>query len=205
MDTMKSLKEFIYNSQPEYQYRVKTTIELVPETMDRLEKHLVKYDVKQVSKPNKLMLQSQNADFPNSRGVEIYYTDITLGLPASDRTLASELAIAIGTAESAVVVRGSNNPLDKDLKDLEDRKNGDYKVKLGSDYSKNEVPDVGPLFGDEYNSNFIKALAKAQKERATKFSYAAKEIEKGQSGKTNPVKATKSLSPISGAEQEKYK
>ena len=202
---MNSLKEFIYNSQPEYQYRVKTTVELVPEVMDRLEKHLVKYDVKKVSKPSKLMLQSHNADFPNDRGVEIYYVDVTLGLPASDRSLASELAVAIDAVESAVVVRGTNSPIERDQKDMEDRKGKDYKVKLGTEYSKDEVPNEGPLFGDEYNSNFIKSLAKAQKERANKFAYASKEVAKGQAGKVDAVKSTKSLSPISGAEQEKYK
>lgn len=202
---MKSLKEFIYNSQPEYNYRIKTTIDLTPEVMDRLEKHLLKYDVKKVSKSNKLMLQSNNADFPNDRGVEIYYTDVTLGLPASDRILASELSVALDAVESSIVVRGTNNPIERDQKDIEDRKGKDYKVKLGTDYSKDEISDEGSLFGDEYNSNFIKSLAKAQKERANKFTYAAKEVAKGQSGKTEPVKSTKSLSPISGAEQEKYK
>ena len=202
---MNSLKEFIYNSQPEYQYRVKTTVELVPELMDRLEKHLVKYDVKKVSKPNKLMLQSRNADFPNDRGVEIYYVDVTLGLPATDRSLTSELSVALDTVESAVVVRGTNSPMERDQKDIEDRAGKDYKVKLGTDYGKDEAPAAEPLFGDEYNSNFIKSLAKAQKERANKFAFSSKEVGKGQAGKTEPVKVTKSLSPISGAEQEKYK
>ena len=202
---MTSLKDFIYNSQPEYQYRVKTTVELVPELMDVIEKHLVKYDVKTVSKPSKLMLQSHNADFPNDRGVEIYYTDVTLGLPASDRILATELAEAIGVMESAIVIRGVNNPIEVDQQAIEDREGKPYKVKLGTPYGKDEGPAKEPLFGDEYNSNFMKALGKAQKERANKFTFAAKGTPAGQSGKRDPIKDTKSLSPISGAEQEKYK
>ena len=202
---MNSLKEFIYKSQPEYKYRVKTTVELTPEVMDHLEKHLVKYDVKQVSKPSKLMLQSNNADFPNDRGVEIYYVDIKLGLPASDRSLATELAEAIGSMESAVVVRGTDSPIDKDQADMEDRKTSEYKVKMGTVYSKEETPAKEPVFGDEYNSNFMKALGKAQKERANKFTFADKSVPKGQAGKVDALTSTKSLSPISGAEQEKYK
>jgi hypothetical protein len=202
---MTSLKEYIYNNQPEYQYRVKTTIELVPELMDKIERHLSKYDVKQVSKPNKLMLQSHNPDFPNDRGVEIYYIDVTLGLPAVERALANELAECMGAMESAVVIRGANNPIERDQQDMEDRAGKVYKVKMGTEYGKDEAPKPEPLFGDEYNSNFIKSLSKAQKERANKFGFAAKGMPAGQSGKTEPLKGTKSLSPISGAEQEKYK
>lgn len=202
---MTSLREYIYNNQPEYQYRIKTTIELVPELMDKLERHLVKYDVKQVSKPSKLMLQSHNPDFPNDRGVEIYYTDVTLGLPAVERALSNELAECMGSMESSVVVRGANSPIERDQKEAEDRTGKEYKVKMGTDYGKDEAPAKEPLFGDEYNSNFIKSLAKAQKDRVNKFTFAAKDTPAGQSGKTNPLKGEKSLSPISGAEQEKYK
>jgi hypothetical protein len=202
---MTSLKEYIYNNQPEYQYRVKTTIELVPELMDKLERHLSKYDVKKVSKPSKLMLQSHNPDFPNDRGVEIYYIDLVLGLPAVERVLANEIAECMGSMESSVVVRGANNPIERDQQDAEDRTNKPYKVKMGTDYAKDEGPGKEPLFGDEYNSNFIKSLAKTQKDRANKFTFAAKGTPAGQAGKTTLLKGEKSLSPISGAEQEKYK
>jgi len=198
---MSSLKQFIYNSQPEYEYRVKMTAEPVPEIMGRFESHLVKYDVKSVAKPVKLMLQSHNIDFPDSRGVEIWYIDVTLGLPAQPRALAMELAEAMGLSENQVKIRGTNEPIEQEQEaEIKDGKS-EYKVKMGTNYSDDESPKKEPLFGDEYNSMFMKELAKAQKDRVFKYEYSAKVP----AGKREPLESTKSLSPISGAEQEKYR
>jgi len=198
---MKSFREFIYNSQPEYSYRVKMTLEPVPQIMDRMEKHLVKYDVQEVSKPVKLMLQSHNVDFPGSRGVEIWYVDIVTKLPVSPRVLAMELGEAVGISENQIKIRGANEPIEQDQRaDLADGTEKEYVAKMGTDYTAEESPKIEPLFGDEYNSRFMQELAKAQKERAVKFSFAAKVPD----AKHDPLKDVKSGSPISGSEQEKY-
>ena len=198
---MSSLREFIYNSQPEYKYRVKMTAEPVAELMDRFEQHLVKYDVKSVAKPVKLMLQSHNIDFTDSRGVEIWYIDITLGLPCQPRALGMELGEAMGISENQIKIRGAGESIEQEQQaEIADGKK-EYKVKMGTDYSDDEGPKKEPLFGDEYNSMFMRELAKAQKDRVFKYEFSAKVPE----GKREPLESTKSLSPISGAEQEKYK
>lgn len=198
---MSSLKQFIYNSQPEYEYRVKMTAEPVEELMSRFEAHLVKYDVKKVAKPVKLMLQSHNIDFPDSRGVEIWYIDITLGLPSQPRALAMELGEAMGISENQIKIRGANEPIEQEQEaDMADGKK-EYKVKMGTTYSDDEGPKKESLFGDEYNSMFMKELAKAQKDRVFKYEYSAKVPD----GKREPLESTNSPSPISGAEQEKYR
>jgi hypothetical protein len=48
---------------------------------------------------------------------------------------------------------------------------------------------------------FMKELAKAQKDRVFKYEYSAKVPD----GKREPLESTNSPSPISGAEQEKYR
>lgn len=197
---MKSFREFIYNNQPEYSYRIKMTVEPESKIMDRIEKHLVKYDVQQVSKPVKLMLQSHNVDFPDSRGVEIYYVDVVTRLPASPRVLAMELGEAAGISENQIKIRGANEPIEQDQRAILDGTDEEYVVKMGTDYSAKEAPKTEPLFGDEYNSRFMQELAKAQKERANKFTFTAKVPD----AKHEPLQDIKSGSPISGAEQEKY-
>lgn len=198
---MTSFREFIYNNQPEYSYRVKMTVEPVSEIMDRMEKHLVKYDVQQVSKPVKLMLQSHNIDFPDSRGVEIWYVDIVTKLPASPRVLAMELGEAAGISENQIKIRGAEEPVELDQRaNLADGSKEEYVVKMGTDYTAEEAPKSEPLFGDEYNSRFMKELAKAQKERAFKFGFDGKVPD----AKYEPLKDYGPGSPISGSEQEKY-
>ncbi len=198
---MSSLKEFIYNSQPEYEYRVKMTAEPIEELMDRFEAHLVKYDVKKVAKPVKLMLQSHNVDFPDSRGVEIWYVDVTLGLPAQPRALAMELGEAMGISENQIKIRGANEGIELEQRADLSSDNKEYKVKMGTEYSADEGPKKEPLFGDEYNSMFMRELAKAQKDRVFKYEFSAKVPD----AKHEPLESTKSTSPISGAEQEKYR
>lgn len=179
---MSNFREFIYNSQLEYEYRVKMTANPVEHLMDKMETHLVKYDVKKVASPVKLMLQSQNADFPNNRGVEIWHVDIVLGLPVSPRILAVELGQVLGTVDGQIVVRAPNEP-------------------GGQPPASDKETDNIPLFGDEYNSMFMKELAKAQKDRIFKYEFAAKVPEAEKVLPDSPS----SPSPISGNEQEKYK
>ena len=54
---------------------------LITNSVDRIERHLAKYEVKTVQAPKRLMLQSAPYDFPQARGHEVHVIEFTTERP----------------------------------------------------------------------------------------------------------------------------
>ena len=169
---MKTLLEYIETLQQKHDVRIKLACECSDDMCDRIEKHLEKYDAEKISRPSKTILQRRPLDFPNLDMAEVYIIDFTANLPVSPEMLKQELAKLLSISEGEIVVRMANEPRELEAEHDEEGdkfkdKPEELKAKLGTDYSKDEMPEekADDLAGDKYNSKFLKELKKLSDDR----------------------------------------
>lgn len=160
---MPTLLEYIEQLKEKHEFRVKIACEVTDEMMDKIERHLQKYDAEKISSPSKTILQARPLDFPNLDMGEIYIIDFTSNLPVSNEMLKQELVRLLDVSEGLVVVRGANEDreIEQEEEKLQDKKE-EYKPKVGADYDKSEAAEQKPadLYGDKFNTSLLKELKK---------------------------------------------
>lgn len=167
---MATLFEYIEQLKTKQEIRIKIAVPIGDNEIDKIEKHLEKYDAERITAPHKLILQKRPLDFPDLESAEVQIIDFQAGLPVSNEVLKIEIAKLLNCVERYVVVRHANDPRetqdDTAKNSLQNDKAG--KAKLGTDYSKEEAnADKTPdeLSGDKYNTNLLKELKKLADER----------------------------------------
>jgi hypothetical protein len=158
---MATLREYIEQMQQKHEIRIKFACEVTDEMMDKIERHLQKYDAEKITSPSKTILQARPLDFPNMDMAEVYIIDFTANLPVSNEMLHQELARILHVNEGEVVVRGVNDTREIEQEEIQEKKE-EYKVKLGNDYDKSEAGEtkVQDLYGDKFNNSLLKELKK---------------------------------------------
>lgn len=164
---MKTLREYIESMQTKHDVRIKMICDCNDEMCDKVEKHLEKYDAERISRPSKTILMKRPLDFPNVDMAEVYIIDFTANLPVSPEMLKVELAKLLNISEGHIVVRMADEPREIEAQhdeaaEMFHKKPVKLEPKLGTDYSKEEAPKVKAtdLYGDKYNSAFLKELKK---------------------------------------------
>lgn len=198
---MPTLFEYIEQLKEKHEVRVKFACEVSDEMMDKIERHLQKYDAEKISSPSKTILQARPLDFPNLDMGEIYIIDFTANLPVSNEMLKQELARLLNVSEGLVVVRGTNE--DREIEEeekLQDKKE-EYKPKVGTDYDKSEAAEqkASDLFGDKFNNSLLKELKKISdsKKKEAKTPKIAKDPDVPASApEIGDSKATNKTSPV---------
>lgn len=168
---MKTYLEHLMESDREYHFRIKSIEPLTAEMMERLERVLSKYELRDISGPTKTIIQEHPLDFYDIQNAEVYIVDATVGVPQSSYILQQELRANLHISENSLVVRGDNEPLetetqrrqmDAKIRDEADKK-GLTKASLldtNEIYPESEYSVDGESFyGDEYNSKFLNTLA----------------------------------------------
>lgn len=160
---MKTLFEYIEQLKEQHQVRIKIACEVTDEMMDKIERHLQKYDAEKVSSPSKTILQARPLDFPNMDMAEVYIIDFTSNLPVSNEMLHQELARILDISEGLVVVRGANEAREVEQEEEKlQEKPKKLQAKVGTDYTKEEASEVKAvdLTGNKFTSNLLKELKK---------------------------------------------
>lgn len=201
---MPTLREYIENLQPKHDIRIKIARECSDEMCDKIEKHLEKYDAEKISRPSKTILMRRPLDFPQLDMAEVYMIDFTAKLPVSTEMLRQELVKLLDISEAEINVRRADEPREIELNKANDEEGEKVKkkpekleAKLGTDYSKDEAAEkkASDLFGDKYNSAFLKELKKLSDARKKEMKapklkdpdVPASEPEIGDSKATNKV------------------
>ena len=154
---MKTFNEYLAESNKEYALRIKFATDITEAMLDRMETHLEKYGVKEITKPKKTIAQSNPMDFAESRGREITIVDFVLDYPVVSDVLRDEICEATGLSRTHVVVR---SPDDEPMNEEE------AKSKLeDSEYSDAVDVKSEKHYGDVYNSKFTEELAKVRADR----------------------------------------
>jgi len=163
---MKSYKEYLKESKQSYKFRVKLAHELTDEQLDKIERHLGKYDVESVSAPKKLMLQSAPYDFPQLRGYEIYVIEFDTARVASAYQIQTELCNLLGLGDNLMKVRSEHEPLEKQEQGSLDASESEAESILAdADYSEAEKIDGADYYGDKYNTKFVQELLALRKQK----------------------------------------
>lgn len=158
---MRSFKQYLTESAQKYTYRIKVAKELTNDEVDRIERHLLKYDVEKFSAPKKLMLQSTPYDFPQLRGYEIYVIEFTTNRPASAYQIQTEICNLLPISDAWLKVRSDMEPLEKQ----EQRETKEVESLLADEkYGEAESVNADEFYGDKYNTSFVQELLKLRKD-----------------------------------------
>jgi len=168
---MKTLNEYLMESAKTHEFRLKTCCELSEDQLDKLEKHLRKYEAFDIESPKRTILQSAPMDFVNMGASEVYIMDFKTNLPMSPSMLVNELVQKIGIGEGQIKVR---NKLEPAFKEDEASMEGPAEEQstallLDGEYSEAEDHKAEDHFGDQYNTKFLDELNKARKELNTEY------------------------------------
>jgi hypothetical protein len=164
---MKTFKEYITESfdKKKYLFKVKIAGDISEDQQTILKTALEKYKVENFAKNSTTPIQSLPLDFPKLRNTSVNIYDVTLAYPVTQYELHEYICNNIKLGADHVVVR---NPFEPTEEYQNVDKDSDKKTALLSDseYKEASKVKVEDYFGDKFNENLLKDLAKASKERA---------------------------------------
>jgi len=160
------LNEYLMESAKTHEFRLKTAVELSDDQLDKLEKHLRKYEAFDIDSPKRTILQSAPLDFHNIGATEVYIMDFKTELPMSPSILVNELVQKLGISERDIRVRNKLEPAEQeDAASMEEPAEGGREALLmDGEYSEAENAKAEDHYGDAYNTKFLDELNKARRE-----------------------------------------
>lgn len=178
-----NLKQYLLKAEKPSKYRIKSIRPLGDNEMDIIEKVLMKYRPKDVSRPKKMMFQKHPLDYVGVENVEVYYIDVEVTVPVSPHALENEIEERLGLAFDSNVIQviSDNDPRGCCMNDdEEEEKVTDEKTALLLDPDYKEVAPINPddFYGDNYNKKFTDYLNKVREER--KYAKAAEKPKEGE-------------------------
>lgn len=157
---MKSLKQYLIESEKEYKYKIKFLDECTEEMQEKLEHVLSKYDVKTISAPKKSMFHKNPAGFTAEAGeVHTIETTTTMPLPLLVR---DSIAQHCGCDPKCITISGDSDPfLDQEPVEY---KEGEAKLNtpLEDDSDKVEHSDY---YGEDFKSKVVDEMMAEIKDR----------------------------------------
>lgn len=161
----KDLQDYILGLKKEYNLRLRFLVDLEDQDLDKLERHLKKYDLLEIGAPKKTIFQKYALGWHGPVNSEVLIVDITLGAPVSPHTLEYDVARLFKISRDYVRVTREGY----EQEDLEAPANSEeeYEPKVSTDpeYPEDkDRPDNSEFYGDKYNAKMIKTLSDARKE-----------------------------------------
>ena len=101
---MKSLKQFIVESQKTYEFKIKLACDSDDLDMDHIEQALASFDPVEISKPKSLPYQ-KSAEFPNAAATQIQLITVVTTYPSTPEQIRSLIANKCNVHESNIVIR----------------------------------------------------------------------------------------------------
>ena len=173
------LRHFLAESEKTYRLRMKTIVPLDDAAMDKIERAVAKFNLIEIGRPKKTMLQRAPLDFPQVQSAEVYIVDMVLGLPASPSVVREDIRKALEAPELYVVVRSHNDALETETErqnaiadiEAEAKRRGLVPASLLSTdpaYEENAEIPSDTLSGTAYNGSLVAALTKVEAEKREK-------------------------------------
>jgi hypothetical protein len=165
---MKSLKQYLAESEKTYAFRLRSLNEISDEHMDRIETHMKKYAMESMGAPKKTVMHKPRG-FADVGAQEVYIYDFTTKLPATPNSLHEEIASICGCNLGSMIVNNMNEA--KELWDIEESEDDDSEptsVLADADYSEAEKIKVEDHFGDAYNEKMLKNAPKSELQKEYK-------------------------------------
>lgn len=176
----KSFRNYLKETTREYRLRIKTVAPFDPDRMAVVERLLAKYHLVEIDGPHRTIVQDKPLDFVNLGPAEVWITDIVTAVPVASFVLQRELMAGLGLAEQDILVRSDDDPVETEIErrqamraidDEADARNLTKLPILNSDPAYNDYDhvwgDKAPVFGDAYNTEFLKHLSQVAATRRT--------------------------------------
>ena len=157
---MKSLKQYLIESEKEYKYKIKFLDECTDEMMEKLEHVLSKYDVKNISSPKKSMFHKNPAGFTAEAG-EVHTVEATtqIALPLLVR---DTVAQHIGCDPRNITISGDTDP----FAEQEPAEYEEGKAKLDTPIEDDGTKvDHADYYGEDFKSKVVDEMMKEVKDR----------------------------------------
>ncbi len=152
---MKSFKEYLSESKKSYTFRVKVAGDVSSDQEKAMESLLAKYELSSFKKAGKTPIQELPLDFPKVKNKEVNIYEFTVSYPTTQFELTEYLSSEMAIAKECIVVRRPGEPYEiyQEKADAQESP-----LLLDSEYK--EALDVKgeELYGDKYNSGFVKEL-----------------------------------------------
>jgi hypothetical protein len=156
---MKTFKQYLMENVKEYKFRIKYAGTLTDAQLTRLEMAVGKYNLKDISKPKVTPIQEHPLDFQTLKNSEVSILDVTVTYPTTVEMLRNELTEYAGMHGSHLIVINPNNPSEVAREKNLEEQDKDYETKL-TDAEYKDAKEYEAEFGDKYNENLLKDLAK---------------------------------------------
>lgn len=168
-----SLKQYLANVEKTFKFRIKTLFPLVDETMDLLEKALLKYRPKSITDPVKTMYQTNPLGFTGVKYGEVFMTDVELTVPVTAHILELDLRsmLGLGSSDANLRVFSENDLAQQGIADAEkEEEDSEKKPALLTQEHFEEVEEAvfTDFYGDDYNKKFTAYLKQVEIERKEK-------------------------------------
>jgi len=161
---MKSFLELLESNQKEYKFTVKLACsEVEDRQLDAMEHCLAKYELVSASKFKKSPLQKNPLDFPRVNNSEVHTSDVVTNYPCTSDLLTTQISNALEIPRHHVVVYTENDP--RAAYNEENKAEGEYVAKHGTDYDKNEEESAEGLDGQAQSDAAINNALEARKDR----------------------------------------
>ena len=160
---MKSLAQYLAESEKTYNFRLRTVAEMSDEQLDKLEKYLARYNVESVSAPKTSIIQKSPAGFGDIGPSAVTTIEIATKLPSTPNVMQEEIAAATGVHIGAIRVYNEGEFVEgiDDLEESDDSEEG-RSVLADADYSDAEKVDHSDNYGNDFVEKFVKNLPKSE-------------------------------------------
>jgi len=157
---MKTLREYLSESKKIYSFKVKVAGDLPENFQENLKKSLDKYQIVTLEKMS-TPVQESPMDFPELVNKEVTIFDLVVEYPITAPEISAFIK-AQNISEECFRVRGSSEPSEIDQLLVDE----DADALLSDPYYKESAKvKHKDYFGDDFNRDFLKELAKTSKER----------------------------------------
>ena len=160
---MKTLKEYLIESKKVYSFKIKVAGDIVEGFEDQLKSRLDRCRVISFEKQSTTPVQKVPLDFPTLTNTEVTVYEAILEYPITSGEIAEDIK-KIGLEEKFFRVRGSGEPTEVEQIEMHNEKSGEAFLQ-DPGYTETENADHKEYFGAEFNTEFLKDLAAAAKER----------------------------------------
>jgi hypothetical protein len=151
---MKSLKQYLAESEKTYEFRLRSLNEISDEHMDRIEAHMKKYNMESMGAPKKTIMHKPRG-FAEVGAQEVYIYDFATKLPATPHALHEEIASICGCSMGSMIVHNMKEA--EELWEVEEESDEEAtSVLADADYSEAEKINPEDHYGDKYNEKMVK-------------------------------------------------
>lgn len=151
---MKSLKQYLAESDKTYEFRLRSLHEISDEHMDRIESHMKKYNMESVGAPNKTIIHKPRG-FGDVGAREVFMYDFKTKLPVTPNSLHEEIAGIVGCSLGMMIVNNMNEA--NELWEVEEESDDEATSLLADADYKEAVTIVSDDYtGDAYNAKMVK-------------------------------------------------